>query len=54
VLAVGWFLTRSITGLRLRAAGENPQEADAGGISVLGYRLAAILAGAALIGLAGG
>lgn len=54
VLAVVWFLTRSTTGLRLRAVGENPQAADAAGISVLGYRLAAVLAGAALIGLAGG
>ncbi len=52
VLAVVWFLTRTTTGLR--AVGENPQAADAAGISVLGYRLAAILAGAALIGLAGG
>ena len=54
VLVVVWFLTRTTTGLRLRAVGENPQAADAAGISVLGYRLAAILAGAALIGLAGG
>ena len=54
VLAVVWFLTRTTTGLRLRAVGENPQAADAAGISVLGYRLVAILAGAALIGLAGG
>jgi ABC-type uncharacterized transport system permease subunit len=53
-LAVVWFLYRSQTGLRLRAVGENPQAADAAGISVLGYRLAAIVAGAALIGLAGG
>ena len=48
------FLNRSESGLRLRAVGENPQAADAAGIPVLGYRLAAILAGAALIGLAGG
>ena len=53
-LAVVWFLTRTTTGLRMRAIGENPQAADAAGISVLGYRLAAILAGSALIGLAGG
>jgi simple sugar transport system permease protein len=53
-IAVVWFLTRTTHGLRLRAVGENPQAADAAGISVLGYRLAAILAGAALIGLAGG
>ncbi|RFA30817.1 ABC transporter permease [Alkalilimnicola ehrlichii] len=53
-LAVVWFLTRSGTGLRLRAVGENPQAADSVGIPVLWYRVAAILAGAALIGLAGG
>jgi simple sugar transport system permease protein len=53
-VGVVWFLYRSHAGLRLRAVGENPQAADAAGISVLGYRLAAILAGAALIGLAGG
>ncbi|RBW48809.1 ABC transporter permease [Marinobacter sp. F3R11] len=48
-----WALNRTTHGLRLRAVGENPQAADAAGISVLGYRLAAIVIGAALIGLAG-
>ena len=47
------FLNRSITGLRLRAVGENPQAADAAGLPVGWYRLGAIVAGAALIGLAG-
>lgn len=51
--AVVFYLNRTNSGLRLRAAGENPQAADAAGISVLAYRFAAILAGAALIGLAG-
>lgn len=46
-------LTRTDTGLRLRAVGENPQAADAAGISVSGYRFAAIVGGAALVGLAG-
>jgi len=50
---VAWFLSRTTTGLRLRAVGENPQAADAAGISVTGCRLAAVLAGAALVGLAG-
>ena len=50
---VAWFLTRTTSGLRLRAVGENPQAADAAGISVAGYRFAAVLAGAALVGLAG-
>ena len=41
-------------GLRLRAVGENPEAADAAGISVSLYRSGAIIAGAALVGLAGG
>lgn len=52
--AAGLFLHRTQTGLRWRAVGENPQAADAAGISVAGYRLLAIIVGAALIGLAGG
>jgi simple sugar transport system permease protein len=41
-------------GMRLRAVGENPEAADAAGISVAKYRLAAVIAGSMLIGLAGG
>lgn len=52
-IAVVWFLQLTETGLRLRAVGENPQAADAAGIPVLTYRLLAIVAGAALVGLAG-
>ncbi|CAN7513648.1 ABC transporter permease [Variovorax paradoxus] len=52
-LAVAWFLSRSSAGLRLRAVGENPQAADAAGIRVTVWRLAAVLAGSALVGLAG-
>ena len=52
-LAVAWGLHRSLTGLRLRAVGENPQAADAAGIAVQRYRFLAVLAGSALIGLAG-
>lgn len=52
-LAVVLFLNRTATGLKLRAVGENPQAADAAGISVGGMRFLAILAGAALVGLAG-
>lgn len=52
-LGVVLFLNRSATGLKLRAVGENPQAADAAGISVGGMRFLAILAGAALVGLAG-
>jgi ABC-type uncharacterized transport system permease subunit len=52
-LAVVWFLQRSGTGLKWRAVGENPQAADAAGIPVSSYRFVAVLAGAALVGLAG-
>ena len=52
--SVVWYLNRSTSGLRLRAVGENPQAADAAGISVMTYRFLAIMAGAALVGLAGG
>jgi simple sugar transport system permease protein len=47
------WLMRSASGLRLRAVGENPQAADAAGISVNGHRFWAIVLGATLIGLAG-
>jgi simple sugar transport system permease protein len=52
-LGVVWYLNRSTSGLRLRAVGENPQAADAAGIPVLTYRFAAVMAGSALVGLAG-
>ncbi|BEP37677.1 ABC transporter permease [Variovorax sp. V59] len=52
-LAVAWFFSRTSAGLRLRAVGENPQAADAAGIRVAMWRLAAVLAGSALVGLAG-
>ncbi len=48
-----WILFSSVSGLKLRAVGENPQAADSVGIPVLKYRLLAILIGSALIGLAG-
>ncbi len=40
-------------GLNLRAVGESPDTADAAGISVIGYRYFATIAGATIIGLAG-
>ncbi|MDB5406160.1 MAG: transporter permease [Rhodospirillales bacterium] len=43
----------SMVGLNLRAVGENPAAADAAGVSVALYRIAAIVAGSALVGLAG-
>lgn len=53
-VAVSLVLNRSMVGLRLRAVGENPAAADAAGVSVAAYRIGAILAGSALVGLAGG
>lgn len=51
-LAAGCF-AHTATGLRLRAVGENPAAADAAGLSVTAWRFAAVMAGAALVGLAG-
>ena len=51
---VNYVLTRSMLGLRLRSVGENPSAADAAGVSVSLYRFGAVVAGSALIGLAGG
>jgi len=48
------FLFRSMTGLRLRAMGENPQAADAAGLDVEFYRFSAVVIGGALVGAAGG
>ncbi|ODN71115.1 ABC transporter permease [Methylobrevis pamukkalensis] len=50
---VAYLLNGTMTGLRLKAVGDSPDAADAAGVSILGTRLAAILAGAALMGLAG-
>ena len=52
--AVQWMLTRTETGLKLRAVGENPEAADSSGVNVSLYRTGAIFCGAALVGLAGG
>lgn len=54
VVVVGRFLFHTRTGLRLRAVGQNPEAADADGVNVELYRLFAVTAGGALIGLAGG
>jgi ABC-type uncharacterized transport system permease subunit len=53
-LAVVLVLYRTRAGLALRAVGQNPAAADAAGIDVTTVRILAIVAGAALIGLAGG
>ncbi len=54
-LAAGlaWFLLRSRAGLVLRAVGESPESAHALGIPVRPIRLAAVVAGGALCGVAG-
>jgi simple sugar transport system permease protein len=54
-LAIGlaWFLYRSRPGLVLRAIGESPESAHALGYPVRRIRLAAVLAGGALCGVAG-
>lgn len=51
--ALAFGLARTRAGLRLRAAGEAARAADAEGVPVTAVRLAAVLAGAALAGLAG-
>ncbi len=51
---VNWWLSSTLTGLRIRSVGENPAAADAAGISVSWYRVLAIVTGSSLIGLAGG
>lgn len=53
VAGVMWFLFRTRPGLTLRSVGDNHKSAHALGISVLGYRYAAVLFGGACAGLAG-
>jgi simple sugar transport system permease protein len=52
-VAVAWFLYRSRAGLVLRAIGESPESAHALGYRVRLIRLAAVMAGGALCGVAG-
>jgi len=52
-VALSWFLFRSKAGLTLRAVGESPESAQALGYPVRSIRLAAVVAGSALVGLAG-
>ena len=53
VLALMWFLYRTRAGLVLRSVGESPESAHALGYPVRRIRLAAVVAGGALCGLAG-
>jgi len=52
-LGLAWFLYRSRAGLVLRAVGESPESAHALGYPVRRIRLAAVMVGGALCGLAG-
>lgn len=54
IAGIWYFLNRTVTGLNLRAAGENPQAADAAGHNVALYRFFAVVSGGVLMGLAGG
>ena len=50
---LGWFLYRTPAGLAVCMVGENPQAAEGQGVSVAATRTAAIVAGSALMGVAG-
>jgi general nucleoside transport system permease protein len=53
VPSVAWLLYRTPLGLALRAVGENPAAVEGQGLSVSGLRMGAIVAGSALMGVAG-
>ena len=53
VPAIGWLLYRTPLGLALRMVGENPAAAEGQGISVARVRIGAVVAGSALMGVAG-
>jgi simple sugar transport system permease protein len=50
---LAWFIMRTPAGLALRMVGENPQAAEGQGLSVAAVRTGAIVAGSALMGVAG-
>jgi ABC-type uncharacterized transport system permease subunit len=52
-IAIAWFLYRSRAGLVLRSIGESPESAHALGYPVRRIRLAAVIVGGALCGVAG-
>ncbi|MBC7377099.1 MAG: ABC transporter permease [Burkholderiaceae bacterium] len=53
VPAIGWVMYRTPVGLAVRMVGENPQAAEGQGLSVAATRTGAIVAGSALMGVAG-
>ena len=50
---IAWVLYRTPAGLAIRMVGENPQAAEGQGMSVAAVRTGAIVAGSALMGVAG-
>ncbi len=53
VPVVAWVLNRTPLGLAVRMVGENPAAAEGQGLSVAAVRIGAIVAGSALMGVAG-
>jgi len=54
LVPVAWFILNKTTlGLKIRAAGENPEAADSLGVSIAGVRYFTIVLGGALSGIAG-
>jgi simple sugar transport system permease protein len=53
-VAAWWVLNRTVLGLRLRSAGENPRAAESLGVRVRSMRYAGVLISGAFAGLAGG
>jgi ABC-type uncharacterized transport system permease subunit len=53
VVVVWWLLFKTTWGLNFRSTGENPAAADTSGVSVTATRYAAVILGAALVGLGG-
>jgi general nucleoside transport system permease protein len=53
VPTMAWLLYRTPLGLAIRAVGDNPAAADGQGLSVAGLRIGAVVAGSALMGVAG-
>ena len=50
---LAWFIGRTPAGLALRMVGENPQAAEGQGLPVAAVRTSAVVAGSALMGVAG-
>lgn len=50
---IAWLLYRTPLGLAIRMVGENPAAAESAGINVMRTRIGAIMAGSALMGVAG-